>query len=1105
MEMDIPLPDELELLEANSHFYQDYLDPPSPDPYTYSPQLQPEQSPPQSPSAPQINDYNKRPRSDGPDSPNQEDAVLLDEKRSKIDDDAGPEVDDEDWLRQVQDRNGGNEEERVEVVFEEEEKEKIVSRYVSEIDGDFIPVTAPSGGDRVYAKICRVDTEQGAKKLDFKSQSNGLISEPINVLLQRMEQEAFTKALQASSEDQSDEILPETQVMHEKLWVDKYAPNSFTELLSDEQTNREAELFWDLVIFAHNLVKTVTLQVLLWFKQWDSCVFGSDIRSTSDDILSALRRHSSIAQHPKPSDSTFFSKNKGNIWSRGNVRHSNNLEQENSKSKGFQDSWTKKSRPTGPPEQKVLIVNSQMLPINHSLNKIPTSRAALMKENISCGSRHLRYNEFLRVDELYHVCLQLAVHRSYGTVLSDEFLQILLLCGHPGLGKTTLAHVAAKHCGYRAVEINASDDRSSSTIEAKILDVVQMNSVMADSRPKCLVIDEIDGALSDGKGAVEVLLKMVFSERKSDTGKENITKGEQFGRVSSKKRQKTASLTRPVICICNDIYAPALRPLRQVAKVHLFVQPTVSRVVSRLKYICNKEGMKTSSIALAALADYTGCDIRSCLNTLQFLNKKREVLNVLEISSQVVGRKDMSRSVFDIWKEIFQKRKTKQDRKSKGSCGSMSNEFDSLLSLVSNRGDYDVILDGIYENILQLHYHDPVMQKTVKCFNCLGVSDVIHQYIMRSQQMPLYAYQPCIAISIHQQVAQIQKPNIEWPRSYQRYRTVLMEKMDKLRSWQNKIPAHISRHLSTKSFVEDSVSPILHIISPPTLRPVALHLLTEREKNDLAQLVSTMVSYSMTYKNIKSDHLSCKQENEAALDAASLSVDPPIHEFINFKGYSSGHHALPLAVKQVLVHEFDFNRGVVLKGMYGPNGLVIIKRVEKRKILQASRSVHLTDGCNKQNMYLVERESAVQLVKINHAAAFSGNSIGNQKSMINSGQCVPSDSATSPIMDSSTRALSNAKLKSSGNPKKPSRSSTSFFDRFRKANGKGSQSTDSAGWKTTTLERDSRPLIFKFNEDLWSFDSRERQMTGVQESKIKGVPIKRLNISATTTLQYGTL
>lgn len=69
----------------------------------------------------------------------------------------------------------------------------------------------------------------------------------------------------------------------------------------------------------------------------------------------------------------------------------------------------------------------------------------------------------------------------------QQLLQILLLCGAPGLGKTTLAHVAAQHCGYRVVEINASDDRSSSTIETKILDVVQMNSVMADSRPKCLV------------------------------------------------------------------------------------------------------------------------------------------------------------------------------------------------------------------------------------------------------------------------------------------------------------------------------------------------------------------------------------------------------------------------------------------------------------------------------------------------------------------------------------------------------------------------------------------------------------------------------------------
>ncbi|KFQ16843.1 Chromosome transmission fidelity protein 18, partial [Merops nubicus] len=33
--------------------------------------------------------------------------------------------------------------------------------------------------------------------------------------------------------------------------------------------------------------------------------------------------------------------------------------------------------------------------------------------------------------------------------------KVALLCGPPGLGKTTLAHVVAKHAGYNAVEMNA--------------------------------------------------------------------------------------------------------------------------------------------------------------------------------------------------------------------------------------------------------------------------------------------------------------------------------------------------------------------------------------------------------------------------------------------------------------------------------------------------------------------------------------------------------------------------------------------------------------------------------------------------------------------------
>lgn len=63
---------------------------------------------------------------------------------------------------------------------------------------------------------------------------------------------------------------------------------------------------------------------------------------------------------------------------------------------------------------------------------------------------------------------------------------------------------------------------------------------------------------------------------------------------------------------------------------------------------------------------------------------------------------------------------------------------------------------------------------------------------------------------------------------------------------------------------------------------VALHLLSEKEKNDLAQLVSTMVSYSIAHRSMKADLLPSNPRHEAA-DASSLSFDPPINDFINFK------------------------------------------------------------------------------------------------------------------------------------------------------------------------------------------------------------------------------
>ena len=69
--------------------------------------------------------------------------------------------------------------------------------------------------------------------------------------------------------------------------------------------------------------------------------------------------------------------------------------------------------------------------------------------------------------------------------------------GHAGLGKTVLAHVVCKHCGFRPVEVNASDERTGAALTARIQDAVQMRAVLGAKRPNCVIIDEIDGATGE--------------------------------------------------------------------------------------------------------------------------------------------------------------------------------------------------------------------------------------------------------------------------------------------------------------------------------------------------------------------------------------------------------------------------------------------------------------------------------------------------------------------------------------------------------------------------------------------------------------------------------
>ncbi|KAI7825988.1 P-loop containing nucleoside triphosphate hydrolase protein [Gamsiella multidivaricata] len=474
--------------------------------------------------------------------------------------------------------------------------------------------------------------------------------------------------------------------------------------------------------------------------------------------------------------------------------------------------------------------------------------------------------------------------------------KILLLTGPPGLGKTTMAHVIAKQAGYNVIEVNASDDRTGASVKGKIESALEIQSILGSDKPNLLIIDEIDGVSSSGgeQSFIKLLIDIATVEAGSSEEKSKATN------KRSKKFTKNP-LMRPIICICNDQYAPVLRPLRVIAQIYQFKKPSIRSVVNRLQQICEIEHVASDTRAFSVLYEMTEGDMRSCLNTLQFVkNRIREstILTLDTLSKATIGRKDQSKSLFSVWEELFQ---APYARKARGALKVLEEGHDNntyvsrMVNLIQTNGDYEKLMQGCFENFPTMVFHDVAMSKVVECGEWLAFYDQLNSRITSNFEYEVGGYLPYALVNFHRLFAGSVRQKIEYPRKD--YESFVAHKANEsiLQGMALNLPAKAQRHFRKSNFAAELLSPFLRILSP-FLRPVNKQLIKPEERAVLMRLVDIMIHFQLTFVQEKTE------------DGQFLyRLEPSIEKLGDFSGIGLKNVLTSrYAVRQLIAQEVNF-------------------------------------------------------------------------------------------------------------------------------------------------------------------------------------------------------
>jgi len=281
----------------------------------------------------------------------------------------------------------------------------------------------------------------------------------------------------------------------------------------------------------------------------------------------------------------------------------------------------------------------------------------------------------------------------------------VLLVGPPGIGKTTLAKVAAREFDYDLIGLNASDVRNKANIKDILSPLLGNTSLLG--RPM-IFVDEVDGIHGRSDfGGVEALIDILKEP------------------------------TVPIILAANTDQSDKMKSIKKATKT-IKLRPLPPRMIGLyLHRILKQEGAKISPGALIKIITESRGDIRSILNVAQ--------ANVHGFEPPT----DKSFESMDVESAIGAFFKAK----SKGEAQTV---------LYSMRIDPQEKINAFYSSIVTSGIP---AKELASMLDVVSKADVLYGRIRRMQQWRLLRYLDNILVDLYRENVSVQysQYNLSWP------------------------------------------------------------------------------------------------------------------------------------------------------------------------------------------------------------------------------------------------------------------------------------------------------------------------------------------------------